>query len=280
MHRTDDADNVGNLFDGGDPGVPRLPTQLSPAFMNAVQEELVNVVLASGIGLVKGTWTQVRDALKSGFPFSKIYAALASGGANSAAVKGENLTANVAASVFGAFFDAANANGGGDSTGVYARGMFGAYLRSYIAGGAGAILEAYNYAAAANVAAIVRGVVDWSGQYAVAKTASPGANVVCVEQIAKAWGRITTDGAGGYTIDDAINVASCSFPGANVLRVTFAQAFANANFVAIARANGRYVDVGENTAYVDLTAYNETTDVVINPATTGLTFKLAVFGRQ
>lgn len=65
MHRTDGDQHVSNLFNDGDPGVPRLPTQITSAWLNDVQEELVNVVLEAGISLVKGTQTQLRSALQS-----------------------------------------------------------------------------------------------------------------------------------------------------------------------------------------------------------------------
>ena len=64
MHRTDGADHVSNLFSEGDPGVPRLPTQIDKDWLNAVQEEIVGVVLDAGITLVKGTNTQLLSALR------------------------------------------------------------------------------------------------------------------------------------------------------------------------------------------------------------------------
>lgn len=51
MHRTDGLHNVSNLFDPGDPGVPRPPTKLTPDWCNAVQEELCNVIEGAGITL-------------------------------------------------------------------------------------------------------------------------------------------------------------------------------------------------------------------------------------
>jgi hypothetical protein len=68
MHRIDTDGHVSNLFNEGDPLVPRMPTQIDKHWLNAVQEELVSIVLDadSGIGaLVKGTNTQVLAALKS-----------------------------------------------------------------------------------------------------------------------------------------------------------------------------------------------------------------------
>ena len=70
MHETDGDAHVANQFDEGDPGVPRAPTQVDKHWLNAVQNELVNAIEAAGITLVKGTWTQLRDAmgLNSGSP--------------------------------------------------------------------------------------------------------------------------------------------------------------------------------------------------------------------
>lgn len=63
MHRVDADSHVGNLFDGGDPLVPRLPTQVDPDWLNAVQEEIVNVILAAGVALAKGVNTQLSSVL-------------------------------------------------------------------------------------------------------------------------------------------------------------------------------------------------------------------------
>ncbi len=65
-YRTDGNANVGNLFDAGDPLVPRPPTQVDPPWLNEVQEEICNAVEAAGITLVKGTRTQLRDAIRKG----------------------------------------------------------------------------------------------------------------------------------------------------------------------------------------------------------------------
>lgn len=67
MHRTDGDSNVAGLFDAGDPGVPREPTQVDADWLNAVQEEIVGVVLDAGIALVKGTNTQLLSGLRTLF---------------------------------------------------------------------------------------------------------------------------------------------------------------------------------------------------------------------
>lgn len=63
MHRIDADAHVANMFDEGDPGVPRAPTQVDADWLNAVQEELCNAITNAGITLVKGTNTQLRSAL-------------------------------------------------------------------------------------------------------------------------------------------------------------------------------------------------------------------------
>ncbi len=65
MHRVDTDGHVGNLFDEGDPGVPRLPTQIDSEILNAFQEELANTIEGGGVTLVKNTNTQLRDLVLS-----------------------------------------------------------------------------------------------------------------------------------------------------------------------------------------------------------------------
>lgn len=67
MHRIDADAHVGNMFDEGDPLIPRQPTQIDKHWLNAVQEEIVGVILDAGISLVKGTNTQLLSALRNLF---------------------------------------------------------------------------------------------------------------------------------------------------------------------------------------------------------------------
>lgn len=64
MHRIDADSHVGNLFDGGDPLIPRNPTQVDADWLNAVQEELANAITGLGWPLAKGTNTQLLDILR------------------------------------------------------------------------------------------------------------------------------------------------------------------------------------------------------------------------
>ncbi len=66
MHRIDADANVANMFDEGDPGVPRAPTQVDADWLNAVQEEVANAIEDADGGnttLVKGTNTQLKSVL-------------------------------------------------------------------------------------------------------------------------------------------------------------------------------------------------------------------------
>lgn len=65
MHRVDTANNVANQFDDGDPVVPRPPTTVDAAILNALQNELVNTIEGAGITLVKGTNTQLLAAVRA-----------------------------------------------------------------------------------------------------------------------------------------------------------------------------------------------------------------------
>lgn len=139
MHRIDTDGHVGNQFNEGDPLVPRLPTQIDKHWLNAVQEELVSIVLdaASGIGaLVKGTNNQVLAALRAilvnrttaqtiagAKTFTSALSAAAGISVDQSAAPGADL---VALEVTGKGTGrAANFNGGADGGGIAATG-FGA----------------------------------------------------------------------------------------------------------------------------------------------------------
>lgn len=63
MHRIDADGHVGNLFDDGDPAIPQVATQVDAAWLNGVQETVCKAIEAAGIALVKGTDTQLSQAL-------------------------------------------------------------------------------------------------------------------------------------------------------------------------------------------------------------------------
>ena len=68
MHRIDGDSHVSNLFDEGDPGVPRNPTQITAKWLNAVQEELCNFLVDRGITLDDGNDEQLIEALHAAPP--------------------------------------------------------------------------------------------------------------------------------------------------------------------------------------------------------------------
>ncbi len=61
-HRIDTSGHVANQFSEGSPGVSP-PTQVDKHWLNMAQEEIVNVVEEADITLVKGTNTQLKDAV-------------------------------------------------------------------------------------------------------------------------------------------------------------------------------------------------------------------------
>ncbi len=63
MHRIDTSGNVGNRFHPGDPATGQQATLVDQDWLNAVQEEIVAVILGAGIALAKGDNTQLYDAI-------------------------------------------------------------------------------------------------------------------------------------------------------------------------------------------------------------------------
>lgn len=63
MHRIDTSGNVDNRFHPGNPATGQQATLVDQDWLNAVQEEIVNVILSANIALVKGDNTQLADAI-------------------------------------------------------------------------------------------------------------------------------------------------------------------------------------------------------------------------
>ncbi len=63
MHRIDTSGHVGNRFNDGNPQAGQEATVIDAAWLNAIQENLVDLITFAGIALVKGDDTQVRDAV-------------------------------------------------------------------------------------------------------------------------------------------------------------------------------------------------------------------------
>lgn len=63
MHRIDTSGNVDNRFHPGNPATGQQATLIDQDWLNAVQEEIVNVILAANLDLEKGTNDQLADAI-------------------------------------------------------------------------------------------------------------------------------------------------------------------------------------------------------------------------
>lgn len=63
MHRIDTSGNVDNRFHPGNPATGQQATLVDQDWLNAVQEEIVNVILTANIDLEKGTNDQLADAI-------------------------------------------------------------------------------------------------------------------------------------------------------------------------------------------------------------------------
>jgi len=63
MHRIDTSGNVNNRFHPGNPATGQQATLVDQDWLNAVQEEIVNVILQANIDLEKGTNDQLAEAI-------------------------------------------------------------------------------------------------------------------------------------------------------------------------------------------------------------------------
>lgn len=63
MHRIDTSGNVDNRFHPGNPATGQQATLIDQDWLNAVQEEIVGVILAANIDLEKGTNDQLAAAI-------------------------------------------------------------------------------------------------------------------------------------------------------------------------------------------------------------------------
>ena len=67
MHLTDAAGHVNNQFVHEDPTTNRPPTEIDAAWLNAMQNELANVIKGLGLELNKNDQTQLLQAIERGF---------------------------------------------------------------------------------------------------------------------------------------------------------------------------------------------------------------------
>lgn len=79
MHRIDADANVANHFSDGNPATGTPGTKIDTAWLNAIQEELANLIEGAGITLVKGTNTQLLSAAVASATANRIVRRDASG---------------------------------------------------------------------------------------------------------------------------------------------------------------------------------------------------------
>jgi len=72
MHRTDGTGHVDNKFTDGNPATGTPGTKVEKEWLNAVQEELCNLLEGMGVTLVKGTWNQLLGACVAAATAQKI----------------------------------------------------------------------------------------------------------------------------------------------------------------------------------------------------------------
>lgn len=114
----------------------------------------------------------------------------------------------------------------------------------------------------------------------------PLINQLTPMSFAKAFGRVTTDGAGNVAVTGALNCAAVSLPGGNLVRFTIAGDMANANFVAITISGlggSQAFPVNRNVGYLEFQIWAE--DVggvlgVVNPAAIATIVNVVILGAQ
>lgn len=79
MDRISGAGHVGHLFVSEDVNIPREPTEITPEWLNGVQEELVGLVESAGLVPSSASLTQVATAIKTIFQKAAAVSAAASG---------------------------------------------------------------------------------------------------------------------------------------------------------------------------------------------------------
>lgn len=250
MHRTDGDQHVSNMFSEGDPGVPRLPTQIDKDWLNAVQEEIVNAIIGAGITLVKGTNNQLAAAIvnktsNEGITGIKTFLnGLVSSATSAFSATDSGTTA--------ATFEA------DDSESAHFRGHGFAGLKA---------------SGDSNLDPVIRsdGTIDFASAGNPASTVGY-TNKLSKKSTVKAWGLLTNDGAGGVSVVDGFNITSTAVNGTQYQRVTLAAAMASTNYAVLAtmtQKNAQTVSVimvnacNLNTGYFDLAFFNALTGAQI-----------------
>src|SRR6266851_574311 len=127
------------------------------------------------------------------------------------------------------------------------------------------------------------GYIDLSGGSNPASTQG-FSNSLTLKNTVKAWGKITTDGAGGVTVQDGFNITSVSISTTQII-VNWATNFANTNYAPV----GNSFSGGPQFYYVVLTPVGSMTfeirsstapGTALNPQTTATTSLITVMGTQ
>ncbi|WP_445372742.1 hypothetical protein ACH518_09695 [Methylomonas sp. HW2-6] len=121
MHKIDGAGNIGGMFVWEDPDLNRPPTELTAEWLNAVQQELINVILWAELDLNKSDNSQLLQALQAKF------ASIDPGGdyAAKAAVQSDDYkiadATGTANAIVGAFFPAITSLASAHGTSLFVR---------------------------------------------------------------------------------------------------------------------------------------------------------------
>jgi hypothetical protein len=120
-----------------------------------------------------------------------------------------------------------------------------------------------------------------------AATVDPGANVLHATNILKAQGMVVTNGAGGYVLHDALNVASVTVA-AGYIELNWAGNFANTHYSPVVSSwyTGvvfvvAAIDFGNQTAAKTRIYFRDVIgNTALDPQTTVITFTFVAGGRQ
>lgn len=264
MHRIDGDANVANMFDEGDPGVPRLPTQITAKWLNAVQEELANVIEATGAVLSDAVSNQLKKAL-----------GLLGSGVNAAAGArwfSDSLTVDTSSPLPS---DAPAITGITQSSNATDAGVRGKTMGN----GPGVLAEA----ALANGPALE--IKESSGTAPpMAKftgvnpaTATAFTNTITPAHLLKGWAYVTWNN-GAPTLVSGVNMASVGNPAAGRIQLNAAAALAGAMVVVGNAGAGAWHVVPIN--ITGLVEVQDNTGAAVNfGVTSGFAF-LAVLGLQ
>jgi hypothetical protein len=112
--------------------------------------------------------------------------------------------------------------------------------------------------------------------------APEGPSSLVLTNTLRAYARFSTDGAGGVTVVDGVNIASATVDALDII-VTFAHAFANANYAATTSATSIGVIANphsQTTTTMKIRQYDASLSATVNPSTDVGFVALTIGGRQ